>query len=793
MFRNFFTTAWRNLIKNKAYSALNILGLAIGMAVALLIGLWVQYQNSYDRDLPGYQQVYQARLRFIRNGERQQMMATPLPLSEAMRKEVPGVRYAAHTDWMGYHNLAVGDKKLFIGGAQAEEDFFHIFPYPALKGDPSLALKDPYSIVLTESTAHSLFGNDDPMNKTLRVDNRQDLVVKAVIRDLPGNSTFNFNYVIPFSYSIGANAWVKEATTNWHNNSFQTFVALQPHTSYEEIEPKLKALVQKYDPESYTVAREEVFMQPMKDWHLFSEFKNGEASGGFIEYVRLFSLIGVLVLLIACINFMNLSTARSEKRAREVGVRKALGSLRGNLILQFLVESLVITFVAAAVSLLLVQLILPAFNTLTNCHILVPYSSFFFWVLMAGYVMGTGLLAGSRPAFYLSSFRPVKVLKGSIRAGRTATLPRKLLVVLQFTCSIALIISTLLIYQQIQYAKDRPSGYDNHRLVLADGSEDLRRNYTALKNELLQTHLVESVTLSSSPVTALWNWSAVQEWSGKYPRETLSMASVDIAGDYFKTLGMQLVAGKNFTGNVAVDSGSVIINEAAALRMRLKDPINQSVTWRQTHHVKIIGVVKDALMLSPFNAPEPTFFAYNPDEAFNVMYRISRNADLHTAMDRITAIFNKYNPAYPFSYHFADESYADKFRLEVLVGRLAGLFAVLAIFISCLGLFGLAAYMAEQRTREIGIRKVLGATVSQLWLLLSKDFIVLVIISCVVASPIAYYSLHSWLEKYTYRITIGPGVFFLAAILALAITVLTISWQAIRGAMANPANSLRSE
>jgi len=793
MFQNFFTTAWRNLLKNKAYSALNILGLAIGMAVALLIGLWVQYQVSYDRDLPGYQQVYQARLRFTRNGELQQMMATSLPLSEALRKEIPGVRYAAHTDWMGQHNLAVGDRKLFIAGAQAEEDFFKIFSYPALKGDPANALKEPYSIVLTESTARALFGSEDPMNKSLRVDNRQDLIVKAVIRDLPANATFNFNYVIPFSYHILTSSWVKEAVNNWHNNSFQTFVALQPNTTYAQIQPRLKTIMEKYDPEAVKVSRQEVFMQPMRDWHLFSDFKNGEAVGGFIEYVRLFSLIGVLVLMIACINFMNLSTARSEKRAREVGVRKAIGSSRKDLIIQFLVESLVITMAAAALALVLVQSALPAFNTLTRCAIGIPWSSSLFWAIMAGYVLVTGLLAGGRPAFYLSSFQPVKVLKGSIRAGRAAALPRKILVVLQFTCSVALIISTFLIYQQIQYAKDRPAGYEVHRLVLADGSADLHRNYTALKNEMLQTHLVEDVTQSSSPVTVLWNWSTVKDWSGRNSDETLSMATVDISDDYFKTLGMQFVAGKNFIGNFSIDSAAVVINEAAVKRLRFKDPIGQTITWRKGRHSKVIGVVKDALMLSPFSPAEPTFFAYNPDETLNIMFRFSPSANTHEAMDRLTPLFNKYNPAYPFSYHFADESYADKFHLEVLVGRLAALFSGLAIFISCLGLFGLAAFVAEQRTREISIRKILGANWSQLWYLLSKEFIVLVIIGCVVASPLAYYFLHRWLEKFDYRISIGPGVFFLAGALAVLITVVTISFHAIRSAMANPTNSLRSE
>jgi len=795
MFRNYFLTAWRNLQRNKAYSALNILGLSIGMAVALIIGLWVEYQYSYDRFLPNHELVAQVHMRFLRNGNADQMSATPYGLSEELRKEIPGIQYGAHTDWMGDHDLLVGEKKIFISGAQAEEDFFKIFPYPLIKGSLAGALDQPYSIVLTETTARSLFGDADAIGKPVRFDNENNLIVKAVIADLPANSTFGFHYVVPFSYYALARDWVGKAARsgNWDNNSFQTFVKFQPNIDVKQLAPKLTALVKKYSPNDYKVAKTEIFFHPMTSWHLYSDFKNGRQEGGFVEYVRLFSVIGVLVLLIACINFMNLATARSEKRAREVGVRKAIGSQRRDLIIQFLIESLVITAFAACFCLVLVQLAIPAFNTLTTSSIRVPYGSPYFWSLIAGYVLVTGLLAGSRPALYLSSFRPVSVLKGSFRAGRSAALPRKLLVVLQFTCSVALIISTFLIYRQVQYVKDRPTGYDATRLVQIDGSEDINRNYPALRNELLATHLVSSVTKSSSPITQLWSWTGIKSWHGQNPGETLGLAEVDISDDYFKTLGMQLISGHGFSGNFAADSLTVILNEAAVRRMRYKEPIGQVINlYDQDRKIKVIGVAKDALMQNPFSPAEPTMFLYNPN-AGNISFRLAPDAEPHTAMQKLGALFNRYNPAYPFLYHFVDETYAQKFNLEVLVGSLSGLFAGLAIFISCLGLFGLAAYMAEQRTREIGIRKVLGASVAQLWLLLTKDFIVLVAVSCLIASPLALYFMHGWLEKYNYRITIGPGIFVLAAALALVITILTISVQAIRGATANPTRSLRSE
>jgi ABC-type antimicrobial peptide transport system permease subunit len=797
MFRNYFFTAWRNLQRNKAYSALNILGLSIGMAVALVIGLWVLYQYSYDRFLPNHENVYQAHARFLRNGQPDQMDATSLPLSAVLKKEIPEIRYAAHTDWMSSHDLLVGDKKFFLAGAMAEEDFFKIFPYPVLKGTLTGALDEPYSIVLTAATAHSLFGNADPLGKPVRVDNQNDLIVKAVIADLPSNSTFTLNYIIPFKYNVLVNDWVRNAlqTQTWENNSFQTFVALQPNTPPKSLQPKLDAVIKKYNPEGYRVSKVEIFLHPMTRWHLYSDFKAGQQEGGFIDYVRLFSVIGILVLLIACINFMNLATARSEKRAREVGVRKAIGSQRRDLIFQFLIESLLIATIAAFFCLLIVQLAIPSFNTLTNTNIHVPYNSPVFWSIMAGYVLITGLLAGSRPALYLSSFRPVKVLKGSFRAGRAAALPRKMLVVLQFTCSIALIISTLLIYRQVQYVKDRPTGFDGNRLVQVGGSVDLSRNFPALRNELLATRLVTTVTRSSSPVTSLWQWSGVKAWSTQAPGETLGLAEVDIADDYFNTVGTKLIAGHGFSGNLAADSLNVILNQAAVKRLNYKNPLGEVLTlWRNNGtRIKVIGVATDALMNSPFNPAEPTMFIYFPVDANNIAFRLAPNTGVHEAMQKLAPIFNRYNPAYPFLFDFADDSYAKKFDLEVLVGSLAGLFAGLAILISCLGLFGLAAYMAEQRTREIGIRKVLGASITQLWLLLTKDFIVLVAVSCLVASPLAFWFMHNWLANYKYHIAIGPGIFLIAAAMALFITIVTISIQAIRGAAANPTRSLRSE
>jgi len=794
MLKNYFKIAWRNIVRNKVYSAINVAGLATGMAVALIIGLWVHYQISFDRFLPGYQNIYTARLSFNNNGEIGVGPATPLPLAAALKRDVPGVKYVAQADWMGPHSLVVGEKKLYPNGAMAGADFLKIFQYPLLEGNAATLLQEPYSIVLTQSTAKALFGNEPALNKTISIDNSNTLTVTGVIQDVPPNSTLQFNFVVPLAYLQATHDWVKKASTNWRDKSFQTFVALETGVSYAQVEPALRSMMKKYSPEDYKLFQVGLFFQPLQHWHLYTDFKNGKESGGLIDYIKMFSAIGFLVLLIACINFMNLSTARSEKRAREVGIRKAIGSQRKNLIFQFLTESVLMAFIAGIFSLLIVQLLLPAFNTLTKTSIRIPYNNMLFWIGIILYTIFTGLLAGSRPAFYLSSFNPVKVLKGSVQQGESATLSRKALVVLQFTCSVALIVGTIIIYQQIQYAKDRPKGYDADRLLMTDASNDLNHNYAALKNDLIRSGIVTSLTRSSSPATELWSNQRIDRWETQQTGETMDIACVGVAdADFFKTLGMQIKEGRNFEANGS-DSLNVIINEAAVARMRFSKPINQVLVWHDVpQQITVVGVVKDALMTSPFANARPTIFIYTPGWSNIITYRLSPTINTHDAITKLTGIFNKYNPSYPFLYRFVDESYNSKFSFENLVGSLAGLFATLAIFISCLGLFGLAAYMAEQRNKEIGIRKVLGASVPQVWLLLSKEFVILVMISCVIAAPLAFYFLNEWLQKYPYRIAITPLVFIMAGLGAIVITIATVSFQAIKAALANPVKSLRTE
>lgn len=782
--------AWRSILRGRRYSALNIFGLATGMAVALIIGLWVYQQYSYDKFLPGYSKLYEVKRNFYGNGDTLTYGGTSLKLADALRNQVPEIAAIAETDGGGLHGLMVADKKLYMKGNHVAGDFLTMFQFSLLKGNAKNVLQEPYSIVLTESTAKALFGLEDAMNKTVRYDNKNDLKVTGILKDVPGNSTLQFNFLVPFSYLESTDDFVKQARSRGFGwTSFTTYVQLKEGATYEQVSAKIKN-IQKTETDNSMSMATDIILSPLSDWHLYENFKKGKRIGGFIEYVRIFSIVGILVLLIACINFINLTTARSQKRAKEVGVRKAVGSGRKELVMQFLIESVMLTLMAFILSVLFVQLALPSFNTLTSSTIKIPFANATFWMITLSCVLFTALAAGSRPAFYLSSFNPVKVLKSDIHIGKTATLPRKILVVLQFSCSIALIISTIIIYQQVQYAKSRPSGYDKNRLMMTDMNKDLNHNYTAIKNEMQQKGIATMITTASRNVTTAGNHRDVDDWPGKKAGESVDMGYIHVSEDYFNTVGMTMKEGRNFSGKS--DTLNIVCNEAAVKLMRLNDPVNQVITYIDTR-LKIIGVVKDAIMQSPFAPADPTIFMYETYPQNVMMYRLSATVKTQDAVTALTSIFNKYNQAYPYTYAFADESYATKFNLEALVGKLAGIFAALAIFISCLGLFGLAAYMAEQRNKEIGIRKVLGASVQQVWMLLSKDFIVLVLISCVLASPFALYFLQDWLQKYDYRISIGPGVFIISAIMAIVITVITISFQAIKAAVANPVKSLRTE
>jgi putative ABC transport system permease protein len=789
MLKNYFKIAWRNLINNKIYSTINIFGLAVGMAVATLIGLWVQHEISYDAFHVNKEHIGIIMKKTLFNNEKGTQSGVMLPLYDELKTNYPDVKYATRLDWGDSHSLIIGEKKLSKTGQFADPDFLRMFSFPLVKGNISNALKEPYSIVISESLATAIFGNSDPMGRMIKVDNKNLVKVSGVLKDVPDNSTLQFDFLMPYELNVITNDFVKGAKTQWKNNFLQTFVQLNDGVSMKAFSAKIENLPRiKSDDKTQAT----LFVHPMKKWHLYGDFKDWVNIGGLIQYVQLFALIGLLVLIIACINFMNLSTARSEKRAKEVGIRKAIGSRRKQLITQFLTESLVTAFIAFLISLVIVKVSLPFLSEVGFKNVNLNVSSIpLLAILLAGCLL-TGILAGSYPALYLSKFNAVKVLKGTYQAGKAANLPRKILVVTQFTFSIALIIGTVIIFQQIRFAKNRSLGYNPNNLLSFSLSDDLSKNYEPMKYDLLATGHVEAVTRSSSPMTGVYNQWDDFSWEGKDAASHPLFSAIMVDYDYDKVTQAKLQAGRFFSKEFATDSNAVLLNEAAVKLIGFKNPVGKNIMFGDKP-AKIIGTVEDVIMQDPFKSVMPAIMILRPYFRTQGLLRFKSTTDIQKALAAIKPVMDKYNPGYPFTYQFTDEEFNKKFEAENQVASLSGIFAVLAIFISCLGLLGLSSFMAERRKKEIGVRKVLGATVSQLWMLLSKEFVLLIALSCLIASPIAVYFLQGWLEKYEYHIKIGPLVFIGGGVLAIVITLITVSFQAIKAAIANPVKSLRTE
>jgi ABC-type antimicrobial peptide transport system permease subunit len=656
-------------------------------------------------------------------------------------------------------------------------------------------LKEPYSILLSASTAKAYFGEVDPMNQVIRIDNKYDVKVTGVYEDLPYNTFFrNMNYLLPWELYLISNEWIKKMDNPWGSNFTQTFVQVAEKADMEKVSAKIKDVkFNKLKDDGDRKYKPVVFLHPMSKWHLHSEFKNGINVGGRIEFVWLFGIIGVFVLMLACINFMNLSTARSEKRAKEVGIRKSIGSVRGQLISQFFSESLVVALLAFLFSLLLVLLILPSFNQVADKKLTLPWLSPSFWLIGLVFSLLTGIIAGSYPALYLSSFNPVQVLKGTFRVGRFASVPRKVLVVLQFTVSVTLIIGTIIVFNQIQHAKSRPIGYDRNGLMsMFMSTEDIHNHFDAVRNELKASGAALEMTESGSPVTQVWNTNGGFDWKGKDPSLAVDFPNNGVTYEYGKTIGWQFKEGRDFSRDHATDSLAFVINEAAAKFLGFKNTIGETLTWEGKPYT-IIGIIKDMVVESPYEPARASLFHISRDGGSVMIVKINPEMSSREALSKIEGVFKKYNPEAPFEYKFVDEDYARKFNDEERIGKLASFFAALAIFISCLGIFGLASFVAEQKAKEIGVRKVFGASVFTLWKMLSRDFILLVTISLLIAIPTSFYFMSGWLSKYEYRTEISWWIFAVAGMGALLITLATVSYQAIKAALANPVNSLRTE
>ncbi|HEV3413880.1 MAG TPA: ABC transporter permease [Puia sp.] len=797
MLKNYFKTAWRSLTKNKLSACINIGGLSVGMAVAMLIAFWIYDEWSFDR-FDNYRSIAQVMENQAINGVYQTQKEMPANVADEMKgKFASDFKYIVLSSQTFSHIIAFSEKKFIKTGIFIEPEAPDMLTLSTLEGDRA-GLKDPHSIMLSASLAKAMFANADPLGKTIRMDDSLPLKVTGIYKDFPYNSTFgDITFLSPWDLYASTDPETKQNRHIWQDNNWQVFVQLGDNVDMEKVSAKIRTIKSDNDTtvKASALFKATLFLHPMSRWHLYSEFKDGVSIGGRIEYVRLFGLIGAFVLLLACINFMNLSTARSEKRAKEVGIRKALGSVRRQLIIQFFSESLLVALLAFIGSLLFVELSMAFFNEVSDKHISIPWLNPIFWLCGIAFSLLTGLVAGSYPALYLSSFQPVKVLKGVFRAGRLALLPRKILVVVQFTVSTALIIGTVIVFRQVQFARNRPVGYNRAGLMMVQmHTDDIYNHFTAFRSDLLNTGGIKEVAESTSPTTQMGDENGNLTWTGKGPDATAdNFAMKGVTQEYAKTIGLQFLEGRDFrTDQKGSDAMTMILSESTVKGMGLKEPIGKTIVWFG-YKFTVIGVVKDLVMESPYDPLFPTIYYIAPYPIYTVNIRINPSLSAAEALRRIGPVFTKYSPAEPFDYKFADKEYDAKFRAEERVGKLAGFFTILAVVISCLGLFGLASFVAEQRTREIGVRKVLGATVFSLWKMLSGDLVGLVVLSCLIAIPIAWYFLHQWLQQYAYHTPISWWIFAAAGVGAILITLLTVSFQSIKAAFTSPVKGLRSE
>ena len=783
-----------HLRKNKLYSLINLLGLTAGMAVAILIGLWVSDELSWDKCHEHYNRLAQVMDTQLINGGLITGEGNAIPLAEELRSKYPDdFRRVALFYPLFTHTVTVGERKIPAPGSWVQADLPEMLTIHMLRGSRD-ALRDPANVLLTRSLAYSLFGDADPMDKIIRLDNMATVKVGGVYEDLPDNSTFHdARLLLSWDKALTVLDWFKGVQKDWGIRYWKLYVELNDNVDLKQASAKIRSIMNVHVKRD---GHETLSLHPMAKWHLHSTFSNGVAVGGRIRIVRLLAIIGGFVLLLACINFMNLSTARSERRAREVGIRKAIGSLRRQLIVQFLGESMIFVLMAGMLATATAGLCIPFFNLITEKQLSLPIGSILFWLAMLLFVVVTGAVAGSYPAFYLSSFRPVEVLKGRLNLGRAASLPRRVLVVVQFSVSVILIIGTVMVRRQLEYARDRPVGYMREGLIAVTmNSGDIYGiPYNTLRDELRKTGMVAGMMKCNDPVTAAPSTMSGFLWKGKDPNVNPEIGAVMTTYDYGSTMGWHVVEGRDFSRDFASDSTAIVLNRAAVLLMGLQRPVGEIIRIGG-RPLTIIGVTDDMVMASPYKPVEPAVFwlAHDPARLDHMVVRLASGVPAHKALAATEEVFKRLAPGGAFEYKFIDEEYARKFSDEVRVGRIVTVFALLAIFISCLGVFGLVSFVAEQRTKEIGIRKVLGAGVIGIWALLTREFIGLVSIACVIAVPIAYYFLHEWLQQYEYRAALSWWVFGAGALGAMLITLATVSWQAVRAASMDPVKSLRAE
>lgn len=792
MLQNYLKIAFRNLLKNKTFSFINIAGLAVGLASTMLLALWVLDEYSFENFQEKKNVLFQGKRNFK---ESETNIWTSSSQSgntvKYIRDNFPEVKNAILTDWGNNVTISYGEKSFKKQWNSVETPFFEMFTFPFLKGSAKTVFTDINSVVLTESMAKALFGDEDPINKLVKINLKHTLKVTGVLKDLPKNTRFKFDYLtsIKFLDSIG------ETYYGWSANNFQLWVELRPDANLEAVNKKMLKV---YKSNADGFSNGDLFLYPLSRLRLYGRFKNGvESSEGLIGLVSLFSIISIVILVIACINFMNLSTARSEKRAKEVGVRKVTGATRGSLIGLFLSESLMITFIAFGLAVLIVSLTLPSFNSLIEKQLALPFNNINYVLGAIGLVILTGFVSGSYPAFFLSSFQPIKVLKGTLQMGKGASLPRKILVVVQFCFSIVLIIFTILVYQQIRFGQNQPLGYDQKNLMYFEMPGEMYKQFIPMKQDLLASGVVTSMYATNQPMNATGNNSWGYEWKGQNAEQKNQIFdNVRVTFDFLKTTGIKLKSGRDYSPQFMADTiHSVLVNEAAVKAMGLKKPLGEIIRRQGDGTYTIVGVLEDFMFGNPFEDKQPMMVQLMPtaQNAPNVVLRLNPKRGATESLEKISAIFKKYEAIAPFDYKFVDTEFEEKFSKERLLSILAYLFGGLAIFVSCLGLYGLASFMAERRTKEIGIRKVLGASISGIVMMLSKDFLKLVGIATLIAFPFAWFLGNKFLNNYPKHIDFAWWIFAVAGILASMIALLTVSYQAIKAAVANPVKSLRTE
>jgi putative ABC transport system permease protein len=794
MYRSYFKIGWRNLLRNKSYSAINIGGLAIGMAVAMLIGLWVFDELNFNKSFKNYDRIAKVYHHLTFGEQTMTLDNVPHALGSKLKSDFAEFDNVVRVSGQAEHIVSYQENKISKTGIFVEPQFLEMFSLPILQGSAH-PLKEIHSILLCKTLADALVG-ENAIGKVIKFDNADELVITGVFNDFPDNSQFKeIKMLLPMDYYFAMSESNREQLDSWESYDFECFVLLNEKASPVQAESKMKnVLIQNASNDGKSLKPEGILF-PIEKWHLYSEFRDGKNVGGKIKFVWMFAIIGVFVLLLACINFMNLSTARSEKRSKEVGIRKVMGSIRNQLVNQFLSESLLVVVIAFSLAIAIVILCLPLFNNLASKQMSIPLGNPYFLFASLAFVLVTSMLAGSYPALYLSSFNPVKVLKGTFKASRFATLPRKMMVVFQFTISTALIIGTMVVFQQIQHGKDRPVGFDRQGIIhVGVRTQDLAKaNYNSLRYELMSTGAVDNMAKSDYPTTGGMSAEASLTWERKDPAFRPMVALNSCSHDFPKTNGFQFVEGRDFSRELATDSSAVIVNELFAKLISDKSAIGKKINFGYGKEREIIGVIKDQVRWTPFVKQSPHIYYLKYAEMGYLTIRLSPTIETRSALDKIESVLKKYDPGAPFDYKFLDDDFARLFNDEERIGKLVSVFAALAIFISCLGIFGLASFTANQRTKEIGIRKVLGATIFSIWKMLSRDFASLVIASVFLAAPLAYYFANQWLKQYDYRIEISWWLFAVTGIGALVITLLTVSYQSVKAALMNPVNSLKSE